>query len=317
MPKLLDQVREAIRLRHFSRKTEQAYVRWIIRFVRFHRMRHPATLGAPEVTAFLSNLALGRGVAASTQNQALAAVLFLYRDVLRQPVGWLAGLVRASGRRRLPIVLTREEVRKIIHRMSGPARLASLLMYGGGLRLLEALRLRVKDIDLSKSQIVVRGGKGNRDRITMSPESARLLLNRHLERVKLLHERDLACNGGRVELPGALARKYPSAEREWGWQWVFPGRRLRRGRPADGMRHHLHPTAVQRAFRAAVQRSGVPKAASCHTLRHSFATHLLEAGYDIRSVQELLGHRDVRTTMIYTHVLNRGPLGVRSPADLL
>lgn len=287
-------------MRHFSPRTELAYVRWIRRFIRFHGNRHPAELGPQEVAAFLSSLA----ASASTQNQALAALVFLYRVVLRQPIGWIGGIARAQRPRRMPCVLTLAEVRAVLRHMRGVERLVAGLLYGSGLRLLEALSLRVKDVDFQRCEIMVRRGKGGKDRITILAEAQRLPLARHLAALRDRFDKE----GGRVELPEALRKKYPNAEREWAWQWVFPGR---------GGRYHLHPTAVQRAFHAAVRASGITKPASCHTLRHSFATHLLESGYDIRTVQELLGHRDVRTTMMYTHVLNRGRLAVRSPGDAL
>jgi integron integrase len=307
-PKLLTRVRDALRVRHYSRRTEQAYVRWIHEFIKFHQLRHPSELASAEVSAFLTHLAVRRRVSASTQNQALAALLFLYGEVLGTKVAWIADLVRAKQPHRVPIVLTRDEVRSVLGCMNGVTQLVARLLYGTGMRLLEGLQLRVKDIDFGLNEITIRGGKGERDRVTMLPESLKSALRVHLESVRLQHTRAVAAGAGGVELPGALAGKYPAAHREWVWQWVFPGR---------DQRHHLHPTAIQRAFRDAVRASGIPKAAHCHTLRHSFATHLLESGYDIRTVQELLGHRDLRTTMIYTHVLNRGGLGVRSPADTL
>jgi integron integrase len=307
-PKLLTRVRAALRLRHYSRRTEQVYVRWIQLFIKFHGLRHPSQLGSAEVSAFLTNLAVARRVSASTQNQALAALLFLYGEVLGSKVAWIADLVRAKQPHRVPIVLTRDEVRSVLGCMRGVTQLVARLLYGTGMRLLEGLQLRVKDVDFGLNEITIRGGKGERDRVTMLPESLKPVLRVHLEGVRRLHTMALAAGAGAVELPGALAGKYPAAHREWVWQWVFPGR---------DPRHHLHPTAIQRAFRDGVRASGIAKAAHCHTLRHSFATHLLESGYDIRTVQELLGHRDLRTTMIYTHVLNRGGLGVRSPADAL
>lgn len=312
-PKLLTRVRFALRLRHYSRRTEQAYVRWIQLYVRFNAMRHPAELGSAEVSAFLTDLAVRRRVSASTQNQALAALLFLYGEVLGSKVAWIADLVRAKQPRRMPVVLTRDEVRAVLGQMHGVPQLVARLLYGTGMRLLEVLQLRVKDIDFGLNEIAVRGGKGEKDRVTVLPATLTAALRVHLEAVHRLHDRALAAGAGSVELPGALAAKYPSAGREWAWQWVFPAVR------GEGhqRRHHLHPTVIQRAFRQAVRASGVAKPAHCHTLRHSFATHLLESGYDIRTVQELLGHRDLRTTMIYTHVLNRGGLGVRSPADTL
>ena len=316
--KLLEKVRQALRVRHYSPRTETAYVQWIKRYLRFHHLRHPGELGAPEVTGFLTDLAVRGRVSASTQNQALAALLFLYGEVLGQRVGWLAELVRAQRPRRLPVVLTRDEVRAVLNRMGGVERLLAGVLYGSGLRLLEGLQLRVKDVDFERREILVRAGKGDKDRVTMLAEGQALALRRHLERVREQQEADVAMGAGWVALPDGLARKYPGAGRQWPWQWVFPAGRTHVDRASgERRRHHLHPTVMQRAFHTALQVSRVPKRASCHTLRHSFATHLLEAGYDIRTVQELLGHRDVRTTMIYTHVLNRGALGVRSPADSL
>jgi integron integrase len=315
-PRLLDRVRDACRARHLSRRTEQAYVAWIRRYILFHDKRHPSEMGAPEVTKFLTALAVDCQVAASTQNQALSALLFLYKDVLEADLPWLDGIVRARRPERLPVVLTRDEVRAALAGLAGAPRLMACLLYGAGLRVLECCRLRVQDVDFATNQIVVRGGKGDKDRITMLPDIVKEPLIGHLARIRAQHQRDLAAGAGWVELPYALVRKYPNAGREWVWQWVFPATRVYKDR-ATGQRrrHHLHETVLQRAVRAAVRQAGLAKRASPHTLRHSFATHLLEDGHDIRTVQELLGHRDVSTTMIYTHVLNRGPAAVRSPAD--
>jgi integron integrase len=315
-PKLLDRVREANRLRHGSRSTEKSYVGWIRRFVLFHDKRHPAEMGAPEVAQFLSSLAVEGHVAASTQNQALSALLFLYRHVLHQDLPWLDDVVRARRPRHLPVVLTREEVRSVISALQGTPRLMATLLYGSGLRLLECARLRVQDVDFAMNQIMVRDGKGAKDRVTVLPAVAKPPLAQHLELVRRQHASDLSRGDGWVELPWALARKYPNAGREWPWQWVFPATRLYVDRvTSQRRRHHLHETVLQRAVLEAVRRVGVDKRATPHTFRHSFATHLLEDGRDIRTVQELLGHNDVSTTMIYTHVLNRGPAGVTSPAD--
>ncbi len=314
--KLLTQVRRAMRVRHYSRRSEDAYVQWIRRYVRFHGLQHPAELDATNIAQFLSHLAVEGGVSASTQNQALAALLFLYGTVFEKPVGQLEALVRARRPPRLPVVLTREEVRAVLARLEGAPALVARLLYGSGVRLLEALKLRVKDIDFSRREVRVRGGKGDLDRVTMLPETIAPTLQAHLDGVRRQHGRDLTSGAGWVELPAALGRKYPNAGREWVWHWVFPATRgYVHPATREHRRHHLHESVVQRAFRAAVRASGIAKPAHCHSLRHSFATHLLEAGYDIRTVQELLGHRDLRTTMIYTHVLNRGGLAVRSPAD--
>ena len=315
---MLVQLRQALRLRHYSRRTEEAYVHWVRRFVVFHRMRHPAELGDAEISQFLTDLAVRRRVSASTQNQALGALLFLYREVFGQRVAWLDGMVHAKRGGRLPVVLTPNEVRAILAHLQGDCWVVAVLLYGAGLRLLEALQLRVKDMDFERHEIRLRGGKGGKDRVTVLPAVVCQALEAHLESVRRQHERDLAAGGGSVVLPGALDRKLPGAAKEWAWQWVFPAtRRYVDPETKEVRRHHLHETVVQRAFHAALKVSGVAKRATCHSLRHSFATQLLESGADIRTVQELLGHKDVRTTMIYTHVLNRGGLGVRSPADLL
>ncbi|MEZ5966942.1 MAG: integron integrase [Planctomycetota bacterium] len=318
VPRLSDRARTAMRRRAMSPRTEEAYLGWMRRYHEFHGRRDPAALGAEHVTAFLNSLASGREVAAATQNQALAAILFLYRAVLGIELPWLDGLVRARAPARLPTVLSRDEVRTVLSHMHATPRLMAMLLYGCGLRLLECCRLRVKDVDFGRNQITVRRGKGDKDRQTMLPQAAKTQLAAHLERMRTQHLRDLAAGAGWVELPGALPVKLPNAGREWAWQWVFPATRTYL-EPATRQRrrHHLHETVLQNAVRRAVLAAGIAKRATCHTFRHSFATHLLEDGSDIRTVQELLGHRDLATTMIYTHVLNRGPAGVRSPVDRL
>lgn len=316
--RLIDRVREEIRARHYSRRTEKAYWYWIRYFIRFHGKRHPAQMGAGEVTAFLSWLATARNVAAATQNQALSALLFLYKHVLGQGLPWLDELVRAQRPVRLPAVLTEAEVRRLLAEMRGGARIMAGLLYGAGLRQIECLTLRVKDIDFSYRQIIVRDGKGARDRATMLPENLVQPLQGHLGRVRSLHQRDRREGSGEVWLPHALARKYPRAGYEWAWQFIFPS--ANRSEDPDGgvvRRHHVHPDTLGRAVKRAAVRAGIDKPVSCHTLRHSFATHLLERGYDIRTVQELLGHSDVSTTMIYTHVMNKGARAVKSPLDRL
>ena len=317
-PKLLDQVRAKIRLKHYSIRTEQAYVDWIRRYILFHSKRHPQEMGKPEVEQFLSHLAVERNVAASTQNQALSAILFLYKEVLEKNIGWLDDVERAKRPARLPVVLTAAEVRAVLAHLEGRHRLMANLLYGAGLRLMECVRLRVKDLDFEYRQITVRDGKGQKDRLTMLPDALAGPLRTHLADVKILHEQDLQEGFGNVYLPFALERKYPNAGREWGWQYVFPAsQRSIDPRSNIERRHHLDEQTLQRAFKSAVRASGITKPASCHSLRHSFATHLLMAGYDIRTVQELLGHKDVSTTMIYTHVLNRGGKGVVSPLDAI
>ena len=307
-----------MRLRHFSPRTVEAYTDWVRRFIRFHGNRHPRDLGEREVTAFLTWLAVERKVAASTQNQALAALLFLFSAVLDRPLSALGAVPRAHTPARLPVVLTGEEVARVLHHLRGVPLLVALLLYGSGLRLMEALTLRVKDVDLARGELRVRRAKWGRDRVTMLARCAGEPLARHLEAVQALHQVDLRRGGGAVALPEALERKFPQAAMSWPWQWVFPADRQYLDRQTGARRrHHRHPSAIQRAMVEAVRASGISKRATCHTFRHSFATQLLEAGYDIRTVQELLGHRDVSTTMVYTHVLNRGGRGVRSPADIL
>jgi integron integrase len=311
-------VRDAIRARHYSYRTEEAYAGWIRRFILFHGKRHPAEMGKPEIERFLTALAVDRKVAASTQNQALASILFLYKDVLGRETGWLEDVVRAKRPERLPVVLTRPEVESLLAALDGVSWIMAMLLYGSGLRLMECLRLRLKDVEFGRREILVRQGKGGKDRVTMLPSAVVPKLTTYLRRVRDLHSSDLAMGFGRVALPDALGCKYPNADREWGWQWVFPASTISADpRTGERRRHHLHESVPQRAIREARRRAGIGKPVGPHTLRHCFATHLLEAGYDIRTVQELLGHRDVKTTMIYTHVLNRGGRGVQSPADHL
>lgn len=318
-PRLMDRVRHALRVRHYSIRTEQAYAAWIKRFLRFHNYTHPSAMDAVHVNAYLTYLAVERGVTASTQTQALCAILFLYREVLQEQIGWLDDLVRASRPRRLPVVLSREEVAAILGRMDGIAHLLCALMYGSGMRVMEVLRLRVKDLDFARREVLVREGKGGKDRRTMLPEALVVALQRHLVEVRALHERDLAERFGRVWMPYALERKLGASSADWPWQYVFPSAaRSEDPRSGEVRRHHLDDSVPQRAIRRAAKEAEIPKRVTCHTLRHSFATHLLESGYDIRTVQEILGHEDVSTTMIYTHVLNRaGGRGVISPLDKL
>jgi integron integrase len=317
-PRLLERVRQALRVRHMSLKTEKAYLHWIRRYILHHGKRHPLEMGETEINAFLTYLAVEGKVSASTQTQALCSLLFLYRTVLDKEVGELEGLVRARRRRKLPVVLSPEEVKKIFFHLAGVDRLFLSLLYGTGMRLTECLRLRVKDIDFAYDQITVRDGKGAKDRVTMLPASLKVDLLEHLKKVKHLHDKDLREGHGQTQLPYALARKYPRAAGEWGWQFVFPAPSLYRdSQSGERRRHHLHERSIQRSFQEARRKAGIVKLATCHTLRHSFATHLLINGYDIRTLQELLGHKSVKTTMIYTHVLNRGGRGVRSPVDIL
>ncbi len=304
-------------MRHYARRTVNTYEQWLRRFLRFHGRRHPREMGSAEVNAFLSHLAVDLQVSASTQNQALAALLLLYRELLERDLE-LEGVVRARTRRRLPVVLSEAEVRAVRQRLEGEAALVVGLLYGSGLRLMEALRLRVKDLDVQRRELTVRDGKGGKDRLTLLPQSLVPGLQEHLLKVRHLHRGDLAAGWGQVQLPYALARKYPNADREWAWQWVLPQQNRWHDRASGTQgRHHLDPSVVQKAVRRAVAEVGVTKAASCHTFRHSFATHFLERGQDIRTIQELLGHQDVSTTMIYTHVLNHGSLGVCSPAVMM
>ena len=314
--KLLDLASEVARLRHLSIRTEKQYRYYIKQFILFHQKRHPNEMGEDEIRTYLSHLATDLNVAASTQNVALAALLFLYHDVLKKHLNRIEDIERARLPSRLPVVLSKAEVKAVFKRLSGVNFLAAGLMYGAGLRLMECLRLRIKDIDFTYNQITVRSGKGEKDRVTILPGSLKEPLRQHLLTVKLLHQQDLKHGFGNVYLPYALARKYPSADRQWAWQYVFPARELSTDpRSKERRRHHLSERKIQRAVKDAVRAARITKNATCHTLRHSFATHLLEYGYDIRTVQELLGHKDVRTTMIYTHVLNRGGRGVRSPLD--
>lgn len=317
-PKLLEQVRLAARSRHYSPRTERSYVAWIRRYVIFHGKRHPSELGQRHVREFLTYLATERHVSASTQNQALSAILFLYKEVLETNIGWVSGVVRAKRPKRLPVVLSREEVRSVLRRLRGDKRLIASLLYGAGLRLQESLQLRVKDIDFERSQILVRGGKGDKDRVTVLPESLKDSLRHHIHGLREEYDREVEHGLARVTLPDAFEAKSPNAGLEWPWQYLFPATRpFVDERTGEIRRHHLHRSAVQRAVKEAAKKSGISKRATCHSFRHSFATHLLESGYDIRTVQKLLGHRDVRTTMVYTHVMTKGELGVRSPADTL
>jgi integron integrase len=314
--KLLDQVRDVIRVKHYSYKTEKSYVNWIKRYIFHHNKRHPQEMGSKEIEEFLTYLAVNQNVAASTQNQALHAILFLYRDVLRQELDLKVDAVRAKRSQYLPTVLSKEEVLAIIGNLPGTYQLVAKMLYGTGLRLTEVLQLRVKDIDFAHCQIVVRDTKGMESRVTMLPNSVAEDLKIHLQQVELQHQQDLVQGYGSVYLPFALERKYPHAGYEWIWQYVFPSDRISKD-PRTGIvrRHYLHESGLQKAIKQAVRQAGITKRVGCHTFRHSFATHLLQNGYDIRTVQELLGHKDVKTTMIYTHVLNRGGKGVRSPLD--
>jgi integron integrase len=313
---LLEQARDKIRAKHYSIRTEEAYLHWMKRFILFHRKRHPQDMGAKEVEAFLSHQAVANKVSASTQNQAKSAILFLYKEVLKLELAWMTDIVSAKRPIRLPVVLTQSEVAALLPHTSGTSGLILRLLYGTGMRIMECLRLRVKDVDFERCEITVREGKGFKDRVTMLPKSLVRPLQEHLARVKLLHERDLTDGYGEVYMPYALERKYPNAARSWAWQYVFPSARISKDpRSERTARHHVDDKAIQRGLTEALRNADIHKQATPHTLRHSFATHLLENAYDIRTVQELLGHQDVSTTMIYTHVLNRGGKGVRSPLD--
>ncbi len=314
--KLLDEVREVLRVKNYSYRTEKCYIHWIRKFILFNNKKHPLQMAEPQINKFLNYLALNQKVSASTQNQALCALLFLYKYVLNREIGRLENLHWAKKSKKIPVVFTRDEAKKVLLPLQGKYWLVASLLYGSGLRLMEAVTLRVKDLDFTYKQLNIHEGKGNKDRVTMLPASLITPLQRQLKYVKIIHEKDLKEGFGRVKLPKALSRKYPNADGEWAWQYVFPAT-TRFFDPEDKIhrRHHLHETAVQRAIKDAIRKSGIAKHASSHTFRHSFATHLLERGYDIRTVQELLGHNDVRTTMIYTHVLNRGGMGATSPLD--
>jgi integron integrase len=315
-PRLLDRVRRHLRVKHYSIRTEQAYVDWIKRFILFHGKRHPNEMAEPEISAFLTHLAVNRNVAASTQNQALSALLFLYQEVLERKLGFMDNIERVKRPPKVPVVMTLQEIDSVLAHLKDDYRLMAGLLYGSGLRLMECVRLRVKDIDFGYSQIIVHNGKGLRERVTLLPDRLRVPLQLHLKRVKQLHDVDLARGRGRVYLPFALSRKFPNAERSWVWQYVFPAAKLSVDpRSQETRRHHVQEKNLQNAVKFAIQRAEITKAASCHTFRHSFATHLLESGCDIRNVQALLGHKDLSTTMIYTHVLNKPGLGIRSPLD--
>lgn len=317
-PKLLTQVREILRLKHYSIRTEEAYVYWIKRFIIFHNKRHPLEMGSEEIGEFLTSLAVQGKVSASTQNQALCAIVFLYKNVIKKGPGNFRDFVFAKRPEKLPSVLTKEEIKAVLQRLQGNYWIIGNLLYGSGLRLMECLRLRVKDIEFSYNQVIVRDGKGQKDRITILPELLKEKLAEHLQKIKKLHEKDLSQGNGRVYLPFALERKYPNANKEWGWQYVFPSSELSTDpKTRNKQRHHIDESVIQKVIKHAIRESGIIKQAGCHTFRHSFATHLLEDGYDIRTVQELLGHESLNTTMIYTHVMKKGGMGVKSPADKL
>ncbi len=317
-PKLLNQMRNRLRVLHYSIHTERSYLDWVKRFIQFHDMRHPGTMGSDEIESFLNNLAVEKQVAASTQNQALSAVLFLFKEVLKQDPGWAGESKRAKRPKKLPVVFSQQEVEAILFHLDGVYWLMAHLLYGAGLRLMECVRLRVKDLDFDRNQINVRDGKGGKDRRSMFPQVLKKPLKNHLESVKQLHDKALAAGHGTVYLPDALEKKYASAASDWAWQYVFPATKLSKD-PRSGVirRHHLNHQRLQRKVKTAIRSAGIPKNGTCHSLRHSFATHLLESGYDIRTIQDLLGHKDVKTTMVYTHILNKGGKGVISPSDIL
>jgi len=317
-PRLLDEVKSHIQTRHYSRRTEKSYVSWILKYIYFHNKTHPAKMGENEINQFLTYLATDKHVSASTQNQALSAILFLYKWVLNRELGDFGHVIRAKKTRKIPVVFTRSEVRAIINCMTGTNKLMVMLLYGSGLRLMECLRLRIKDLDFGNTQLVIRDGKGEKDRVTLLATNIVPQLKRHLKQVRKTHNSDLEMGYGKVSLPYALERKYPNASSEWHWQYVFPSLKLSKD-PLSGKtkRHHLHESVLQRAVKAAVKKAGICKHGGCHTFRHSFATHLLEDGYDIRTIQDLLGHKSLETTMIYTHILNQGPMAVKSPGDSL
>lgn len=317
-PRLLDQVRGVLRVKHYSIRTEESYIQWIKRFIYFHQKRHPRDMGAAEIQAYLTHLAVNRNVSPSTQNQALSALLFLYQQVLKMELPWMDDITRAKKPQRLPVVFSKDEVKHLLAQFEGSRWLVFSLLYGTGMRIMECVRLRVKDVDFEKREITIRSGKGDKDRLTLLPAPLIDPLRLHIEKVRHLHEQDLKGGYGTVYLPYALDRKYPTACREWGWQYVFPAKNISTD-PRSGrqQRHHIDEQALQKAMKVAIRRAGITKPGSVHCLRHSFATHMLEDGYDIRTVQELLGHKDVKTTQVYTHVLRRGPRGVRSPLEML
>jgi integron integrase len=314
--KLLEQLRTRIRVKHYSPSTEKLYVNWVKRFILFNNKTHPKDMGEKEIRNYLNFLAVKKHVSASTQNQALNAILFLYKEIIKKEIGWLKDVKRAKYKKNLPVVLTPAEVKEVLANLDGEVFLIASLLYGAGLRLSEALKIRVKDIDFNYRQLSIRDGKGAKDRFTMLPEKIIPPLKKHLKQVKLLHDKDLKKGYGASYLPAALAQKYPNASREFKWQYVFPSKRfVKNEKTGELFRHHIYPSTVQRAVNYAAKKTGINKIITPHTFRHSFATHLLQDGYDIRTVQELLGHKSVKTTMIYTHVMNKGGMGVRSPLD--